>query len=629
MGFYAEVVCPHCGLRAHVHTLLANFKLEGVLGIGGMSEVFRARDMVLGRTVAIKVLNASYREEPERINRFESECALMAKVRHENVVSVYSAGHARGQFYIAMEAVDGRSLESLVAAQKVLLPKRALEMIRQTALGLQAAHENGVLHRDVKPGNVILTPEGVVKVLDFGLSLDADEDPEKEGVIWATPYYVPPETLMRAPEDVRADIYALGMMLRNLLTGVDTLPDAGESIRSLLTAKRNLVPMREAYSKLPESLCELVDHMTTFDASERPADYKELLEEIAEVQARVGTGSLREAGQQRNRRKAKLAGLCAAAAAGTAAAVAVACLNPEMVYEQQYCTVPATLSWPEREAWLEAEQLVLQKDWRAAEAAFGKLSEGGESTTARTEAAAQELMICQLAEDDVFRTEVAARHFKAAREEESADSSAAASFDAAEAPDLPPMAAAARAVWKSDCLLSLRQTTESAAQLRAAQQRFSESGMSGLQSLAAARLGNMPRMAARAARASVRRLLQDGKFAEAKAEIERMAQSPTGLTELERSELSVQGELCEVATALYEMLRRKGRLKNAAPTAEQVRTAASSLGQGAEFTAEAYALALMVQGDYARAFAAAPRAAADSAAPFAVFMRDWKTRLGL
>jgi serine/threonine protein kinase len=111
LGFYAEIACTGCGSLAHVHNLLANYKIDSVLGIGGMSVVFKARDLVLGRPLAIKVLNDTYRDAPERIAGFENECSLMAKVRHENVVSVYSAGWARGQFYIAMELVKGRNLE--------------------------------------------------------------------------------------------------------------------------------------------------------------------------------------------------------------------------------------------------------------------------------------------------------------------------------------------------------------------------------------------------------------------------------------------------------------------------------------------------------------------------------------
>ena len=189
LGFFARLQCPNCGRKARVHTLLANFRIDSVLGRGGMSVVFSAQDLVLGRELAIKVLNDNYRDQPERIARFENECMLMAKVRHENVVSVYSASWARGQFYIAMEKV-----ELIVDEHKCLLPDEALDVILQVAMGLRAAHAAGVLHRDMKPGNIIITPEGQAKVLDFGLSQDDCGDSEQEEIIWATPVYVPPET---------------------------------------------------------------------------------------------------------------------------------------------------------------------------------------------------------------------------------------------------------------------------------------------------------------------------------------------------------------------------------------------------------------------------------------------------
>ena len=146
LGFYAEITCSGCGHKDYVHTLLATFRLEGVLGVGGMSIVLRGRDVVLNRPVAIKLLNETYRNQPERIARFENECSMMAKVRHENVVSVYSAGWAKDQFYIAMELLEGRNLETLVTKKQPLNPLRAIEIITQVVKGLEAAHHAGLSH---------------------------------------------------------------------------------------------------------------------------------------------------------------------------------------------------------------------------------------------------------------------------------------------------------------------------------------------------------------------------------------------------------------------------------------------------------------------------------------------------
>lgn len=612
LGFCAEVVCPQCGTRALLHTLLANFKLDRVLGIGGMSEVFRAHDMVLGRPVAIKVLNSTYKDEPERINRFEGECSLMAKVRHENVVSVYSAGWARGQFYIAMEVVEGRNLETLVAEQKFLLPPQALEMTRQTALGLRAAYEVGILHRDVKPGNVIVTAEGVAKVLDFGLSQESETETEQEGVIWATPFYVSPETLTRDTEDARSDIYALGMMLRNMLTGEDKLPDKVDGISSLLAAKRKLPSMRELYPNLDEGLCELVDHMTAFDVAERPVDYTEVLEEIAEVQLRVGAASLREMGrEQRRRRNVYAAGVAATVAVGLAAAVPVAYYTTPVEKVQQHCEVAPSVAWAERDHWLQLDTALRDKRWGTAITMASQLAETAELPAFRGAAAALEQMLCLLTDADSELMERAEKHASLLQETDSSGVVVKAGLSV---------------IHAQQCVADGQQG-EAKGHLQNARTLSVQSGISGLPELLDAHLRDVPRMAAGAGRTKVRTALRKGDFLGARRAFTMLESAK--LTDLERAELSVQKELCDVGEALYSALSRKGKTLPLNAGAGDVRTAASSLGLGATFRDECYAIALMLQGNYADAFKSDPYAnKPNDASPFAIMMRDWKKRLG-
>lgn len=286
LGYYAKIRCPECEHEERVHTLLANFRLEGVLGVGGMSVVLRGRDLLLDRVVAIKLLNDTYKDQDERITRFERECALMARVRHRNVVSIYSAGWENGQFYIAMELVQGENLEELLGDGFCMEQNRAIEIISEVALGLDAASQAGLLHRDMKPGNIILTDQGEAKVLDFGLSLQSTDDDDEE-MIWATPFYVPPETLRREPEDVRTDIYSLGMTLRHLLTGSDRFPVEAATAEDLLECKKNLSPIWQENHNLASDLCKLVDHMTAFAPDDRPSDYANLILEIGRTMARV------------------------------------------------------------------------------------------------------------------------------------------------------------------------------------------------------------------------------------------------------------------------------------------------------------------------------------------------------
>lgn len=319
LGFYTDVECPHCGYKDHVHTLLANFRLEGILGYGGMSIVLRGRDVVLGRPVAIKLLNELYRNQPERIARFENECSMMAKVHHENVVSVYSAGWAKEQFYIAMELLEGRNLETIVAEKGPLSPIRAIEVITKVVKGLEAAHIAGLLHRDMKPGNVIITDAGIPKVLDFGLAQSRSADEDTEEVIWATPYYVSPETLQRGAEDARTDIYSVGMTLRYLLTGTDTLPGNPASVSALLDAKYQLASFAQQMPKAEPSLCELIDRMTAFAPEARHDNYADLLAELNEVHEVLSEKHLRRVSPEKRRmRRRNMACLCGGVALASA-----------------------------------------------------------------------------------------------------------------------------------------------------------------------------------------------------------------------------------------------------------------------------------------------------------------------
>ncbi len=282
LGLYERVVCPSCMRPFRAKTRLGSYEMVSELGVGGMSLVFKARDIVLGRELALKILNETYRDDPLRVARFERECALMAKVRHAHVARVYAAGRQNDYCYIAMELIDGSNVESEIARYGAFDPAEALRIVRQVAEGLQAAHRAGLLHRDMKPANILLTASREAKVVDFGLALLSSES-DTEEMVWATPYYASPETLMRKKEDVRADIYSLGMTLRHMLTGAPPFAHGVTSIHALLTIKKKLPPLRREAPGLPTALCDLVDHMTAFSVWSRPRSYDALLREMEET----------------------------------------------------------------------------------------------------------------------------------------------------------------------------------------------------------------------------------------------------------------------------------------------------------------------------------------------------------
>lgn len=381
-GFMSEIMCPGCGMVNTVHTVLLNFRLERVLGVGGMSIVLQARDLVLNRTLAIKVLRDNYRNNPERIARFEKECSLMAKVRHPNVVSVYSAGQAKGQFYIAMELVEGQNLELMVSPYQPMAPLRALSIIRQVANGLNAANKAGLLHRDIKPGNILVTRTGRAKVLDFGLSLGkADSDTEE--TIWATPFYVPPETLLREAEDVRTDIYALGMTLRYLLSGCETFPSVPQTSEELLDCKRNLQRPRCKELGIDESYADFISHMTAYDINARPSGYADLLQELDEVRAaqKLYEASRTPEQQRKKRLRRGLVSSVIVLFGLLLAWLSYLIATPAPVYEAVDCSESSAQACESERMLQSAEEALKQSEISASVAAFMLLARESEEPT--------------------------------------------------------------------------------------------------------------------------------------------------------------------------------------------------------------------------------------------------------
>ncbi|MBT9450163.1 serine/threonine protein kinase [Akkermansia glycaniphila] len=276
--------CPTCKSLHRVHTRLGVYEITDKLGVGGMSIVFRATDMVLGREVALKILNETYYDKPERVARFEKESALMAKVHHPNVVNIYSIGQALNHLYIAMELISGTDIETMIGQRGQIPEAETLDIALQVAEGLQAAQKAGLLHRDMKPANILITPKGQAKIVDFGLALlQSDQDTEKE--IWVTPFYAPPETLNRSKEDFRSDIYALGVTMFHMLVGKPPIASGINSVRKLLEIKKKLPKIQQLAPELSKATCDLVNRMMAFSMARRPQSYQALIDDINEARA--------------------------------------------------------------------------------------------------------------------------------------------------------------------------------------------------------------------------------------------------------------------------------------------------------------------------------------------------------
>ncbi|MCC8148214.1 serine/threonine-protein kinase [Akkermansia sp.] len=279
---YANAICPGCQALTRVKTRMGPYRITGKLGKGGMSVVYRAEDTVLGREVALKVLNDTYAGDALRSERFEREAQIMARVSHENLVQIYAVGRDQGLFYIAMELVEGAGLDSLITAEERVPEDKVLRLTLDIVRGLDAAWNAGLMHRDIKPANILQSPDGVAKIVDFGLSLlQSESDVERE--IWVTPYYAAPETLLRGEEDFRTDMYALGATMYHLLVGAPPRVDASQSSDVLLETKKNLPPLEQVVNDISPMTCFIVDKLMAFHKEDRFSSYPELMDAVEQA----------------------------------------------------------------------------------------------------------------------------------------------------------------------------------------------------------------------------------------------------------------------------------------------------------------------------------------------------------
>ena len=257
-------------------TLGGRFQLTTRIAIGGMGEVWKAKDLILGRIVAIKVLKEEYTGDPGFLQRFRAEARHTALLNHVGIANVFDYGEEEGSAYLVMELVPGQPLSSIIEHEQVLSPDRTLSMIAQTARALSVAHKQGLVHRDVKPGNLLITPDGRVKVTDFGIARLADQVPlTQTGQVMGTAQYLAPEQATGQLATGASDIYALGVIGYECLTG--HRPFSGESQIAIALAQVNDAPP-PLPETLPRPVRALLMSMLAKDPKNRPADALKLSE---------------------------------------------------------------------------------------------------------------------------------------------------------------------------------------------------------------------------------------------------------------------------------------------------------------------------------------------------------------
>ncbi|AOT02935.1 protein kinase domain-containing protein [Arthrobacter sp. U41] len=257
-------------------TLGGRFQLTTRIAIGGMGEVWKAKDLILGRIVAIKVLKEEYTGDPGFLQRFRAEARHTALLNHVGIANVFDYGEEDGSAYLVMELVPGQPLSSIIEHEQVLSPDRTLSMIAQTARALSVAHAQGLVHRDIKPGNLLITPDGRVKVTDFGIARLADQVPlTQTGQVMGTAQYLAPEQATGQLATGASDIYALGVIGYECLTG--HRPFSGESQIAIALAQVNDAPP-PLPETLPKPVRALLMSMLAKDPKNRPADALKLSE---------------------------------------------------------------------------------------------------------------------------------------------------------------------------------------------------------------------------------------------------------------------------------------------------------------------------------------------------------------
>ena len=298
---FTNVECPECQTHNRVKVDVGSYILKKRQGVGGMSLVFGAVDKTLGREVAIKILNESYSMDAKRIEQFEQEAKITAAISHPHVVRVYTVGQAFKRFYIAMELVPGGSLEQKMHDEGRLAENDVLKWGREVCEGLNAANEAGLIHRDIKPGNILFDAEGHVKIVDFGLALVTQGGKAQADEIWATPYYVPPETLDVLEEDFRSDIYALGASLFHALSGKPPFDTETKSTSELKQIKMNLPPLKKIAPWLGDETCAVIDKAMAFSADDRFSSYKEIIDALHHAELVLENEGMRPASNSAER----------------------------------------------------------------------------------------------------------------------------------------------------------------------------------------------------------------------------------------------------------------------------------------------------------------------------------------
>jgi serine/threonine protein kinase len=271
----ATTPCPKCSAKIMMPMRLRQFELRSLVGTGGMAKVYRAYDTVLQRMVAVKMMRPEIEKEPKGLENFYREARVTASLNHTNIIQIYNYDELEGQRYLVMELADCGSLDGRIEKQQRVSELEVLDVGIKISSALDLALKHNLLHRDLKPGNILFNTDNEPKLVDFGLARGADAD-EDEGGTWGTPYYVAPEKIKREKETFLSDMYSLGGTLYHALTGHP--PFEAPTVEELVSAQVHtpLTPPNLVIPEVTQSTSDALVRTLAKEPRERFGSYDEL-----------------------------------------------------------------------------------------------------------------------------------------------------------------------------------------------------------------------------------------------------------------------------------------------------------------------------------------------------------------
>ncbi len=293
------ITCPYCSNEFVITRQFGNFLLERQIGAGGMGAVYIGRDVNLNRIVAVKVLKPELVSDQKFLATFLREAEITASLNHPNIVQVYAFGQHEGVYYMVVEFISGGSLDDKIANLGQITELEGIEIGIAVARGLECAlQRGGLIHRDIKPGNILFNANNTPKVVDFGLSLSFDTTDHFDGEIWGTPYYVAPEKLEREKETFQSDLYSLGATLFHAISGRPPYEGEDPNDVAMKHLSGNVISLKAFVPDISDQTAYAVSKAMARYPEDRYESYAAFIEQLEDAKRRITDPNFRATQQQ-------------------------------------------------------------------------------------------------------------------------------------------------------------------------------------------------------------------------------------------------------------------------------------------------------------------------------------------